>query len=85
MCDERLLKISIEKTKVMVFRQGGYLGKKEVWYLGVQKLDVVSSYTYLGYTFTTMLSTNQSVNYLAMKWGEKTKQKQKQTKKRLLA
>ena len=60
----------------MVFRKGRYLGKKEVWYLGVQKLDVVSNYTYLGYTFTAMLSTNQSVNYLAMKWGgEKTNKK----------
>jgi len=29
MCEERLLKISIEKTKVMVFRKGGHLGKKK--------------------------------------------------------
>ena len=28
MCEERLLKINIEKTKVMVFRKGGHLGKK---------------------------------------------------------
>ena len=67
MCDGRLLKINIEKTKVMVFKKGGHLGKKEVWHLGGQKLGVVNSYTYLGYIFTTMLSTNQSVNYLAMK------------------
>ena len=72
MCEERLLKINIEKTKVMVFRKGGHLGKKEVWYLGSQKLDVVNNYTYLGYTFTTMLSTNQSVNYLAMKGRKAT-------------
>ena len=72
MCEERFLKINIEKTKVMVFRKGGHLGKKEVWYLGSQKLDVVNSYTYLGYTFTTMLSTNQSVNYLAMKGRKAT-------------
>ena len=56
----------------MVFRKGGHLGKKEVWYLGSQKLDVVNNYTYLGYTFTTMLSTNQSVNYLAMKGRKAT-------------
>ena len=72
MCDERLLKINIEKTKVMVFRKGGHLGEKEVWYLGGQKLHVVNNNTYLGYTFTTMLSTNQSVNYLAMKGRKAT-------------
>ena len=44
MCDERLLKISTEKTKVMVFRKGGHLSKKEVWYLGGQKLDVVNNW-----------------------------------------
>ena len=71
-CEERLLKINTEKTKVKVFRKSGHLGKKEVWYLGSQKLDVVNNYTYLGYTFTTMLSTNQSVNYLAMKGRKAT-------------
>ena len=29
MCEERLLKINIEKTKVMIFRKGGHLGKKK--------------------------------------------------------
>ena len=29
MCEERLLKINIEETKVMVFRKGGHLGKKK--------------------------------------------------------
>jgi hypothetical protein len=67
LCETRCLKINSEKTKVMVFRKGGYLAKNEVWYLGDQKLEVVNNYTYLGYTFTTMLSANQSVSHLAFK------------------
>lgn len=67
LCEVRSLKINKDKTKVMVFRKGGYLAKDEVWFLGGQKLEVVNNYTYLGYTFTTMLSANQAVSRLALK------------------
>ena len=44
------LTVNIDKTKVMVFRKGGFLGKKEKWTLDGKPLEVVNSYKYLGYT-----------------------------------
>lgn len=52
------LTINLNKTKVMVFRKGGFLGKAEKWFYGKEKIEVVNSYKYLGYTLTTKLSTD---------------------------
>ena len=54
--DELGLSINLDKTKVMVFRRGGYLGRREKWFFGQEKLEVVNSYKYLGYTLTTKIS-----------------------------
>ena len=67
MCKEHSLCINSEKSKIMVFRKGGFLGKCERWSLGGNELEVVNSYTYLGYTFTTKLSLCQGVSPLAAK------------------
>ena len=45
----------------MVFRKGGFFGKNEKWFLEGNEVEVVNSYTYLGYTFTTKLSICQGV------------------------
>ena len=50
------LTINLEKTKVMVFRAGGFLGQREKWWIDGKRLDVVNSYKYLGFTLTTKLS-----------------------------
>ena len=60
------LTVNIEKTKVIVFRRGGFLGRGERWFLKDTVLEVVNSYKYLGFLFTTKLSVrtalfNQSV------------------------
>ena len=52
------LQVNLDKTKVMVFRRGGYLGGRERWFFGNDKLEVVNSYKYLGYTLTTKLSVD---------------------------
>lgn len=52
------LKVNTDKTKIVVFRKGGYLGAREKWYLGDRKLEVVGKYKYLGLNFSTMLSFN---------------------------
>ena len=50
-CQEWELKVSMEKTKVIVFKKGSKLARSERWlYLG-QKLDVVDEYKYLGVIF----------------------------------
>ena len=50
------LNVNLDKTKKMVFRKGGFLGRRERWFLNGQHIDVVNSYKYLGYLFTTQLS-----------------------------
>ena len=54
------LQVNLEKTKVMVFRKGGFLGRREKWSLSGQPIEVVSSYRYLGYLLTTQLSENSA-------------------------
>ena len=47
------LTVNLDKSKVMVFRKGGYLAAKERWFRGDQKLEVVNTYKYLGLIFST--------------------------------
>ena len=50
------LEVNLDKTKIIVFRKGGFLGKHEKWYYNSKPVEVVNSYNYLGITFTTKLS-----------------------------
>ena len=50
------LQVNLSKTKVMVFRKGGYLPARERWFYGTERLEVVNTYRYLGLTFSTRLS-----------------------------
>ena len=47
------LSVNLDKSKIIVFRKGGYLAAKEKWVLDGSYLDVVNSYKYLGLTFST--------------------------------
>ena len=61
------LEINISKTKVMVFRKGGFLSRNEKWFIGNEQLEIVNKYVYLGFTFTTTMSVTQSSKQLALK------------------
>ena len=50
------LMVNSEKTKIVVFRNGGFLAEHEKWFLGGKKLDVVNEFKYLGAVFSTRLS-----------------------------
>ena len=58
------LKINTEKSKIMVFRKGGFLGTYEQWLIDGNQLEVVNKYVYLGFTFTTSMSLQESVKQL---------------------
>ena len=47
------LTVNLDKSKVMVFRKGGYLAAKERWFWDDQKLEVVNTYKYLELIFST--------------------------------
>ena len=66
-CDRLMLTVNKTKTKIMVFRKGGFLSQAEKWYYDGELLEVVNKYTYLGFTFTTMLSFNLGTAELVTK------------------
>ena len=58
---------NMSKTKIIVFRKGGFLAVNEVWRYGDEEIEVVNSYKYLGLYFTTKLSLTQAVADLAVR------------------
>ena len=63
-CDELNLTVNRSKTKIMVFRKGGFLSKRERWLYEGEVIEVVNRYCYLGYTFSTMLSPTIGASHL---------------------
>jgi len=62
-CTQRLyLNVNLSKTKVMIFRKGGHLSVKEQWVFGNQRLEVVNSFKYWGFIFSTKLSFDVATN-----------------------
>ena len=55
-CDMWNLKINLQKTKVVVFRNGGTLRSYENWFYGNDKLEVTPYYKYLGLVFSSRFS-----------------------------
>ena len=66
-CVKMGMEVNEDKTKVMVFRKGGHLGKHEKWYYAGKSVNVVKSYTYLGFTFTTKLSYREGTSTFVAK------------------
>lgn len=61
------MEVNMVKTKIVVFRKGGFLSAREKWKYGNETIEVVNSYKYLGLHFTTKLSLTQAVSELATK------------------
>ena len=61
------LAVNLEKSKVIMFRNGGFLAEREKWYYGQNRLEVVNTYKYLGLTFSTRLSFRTGLEEYAVK------------------
>lgn len=55
-CTTWNLQVNLNKTNVIVFRNGGYLRRYEKWFYGDTKLKVVTYYKYLGLVLSSRLS-----------------------------
>jgi hypothetical protein len=55
-CRENGIKVNIRKTKVMKFRRGGRLARRDAFKYGREKVDVCTSYDYLGISLQQSLS-----------------------------
>jgi hypothetical protein len=63
---ERLdLLVNLDKSNVIVFRNGGYLSQNERWRFGKSELDSVNVYKYLGIMLTPRLSFQPTLVDLA--------------------
>ena len=66
------LTVNLDKSKVVVFRKGGFLGAREKWIFNGNKLEVVNAYKYLGLTFSTRLSFSAAVEDMAVRAKKST-------------
>ena len=60
-------RVNLDKTNIVIFRNGGYIAKKEVWYYDGQSISVVNSYKYLGLFLTTRMTFSNAVDETANK------------------
>jgi len=61
------MKVNINKTQVMVFRNGGPLRRNEKWFYRGQQVKVTSYYDYLGLCISCMMNWSKATNNLSMK------------------
>ena len=55
-CQKWKMRVNTDKTKIIVFRNGGYLRAYEKWFFGTYQLEVVTYFKYLGLVFSSRLS-----------------------------
>ena len=64
-CKENFLNINVDKTKILIFHRGRL--PKLAFYLNGKEIEQVSSFTYLGFTFSPQLSFTRHVENLNSK------------------
>ena len=55
-CATYKLQVNIDKTKVLIFKKGGQLSRREKWYYNGHILETVNGFSYVGVHFTSNLS-----------------------------
>ena len=72
-CTARLsLTVNLDKSKIIVFRKGGFLSAREKWTLNGTPIEVVNSYKYLGLIFSTKLSFSAAIEEMTIKAKKST-------------
>lgn len=64
-CNSVKMNINFDKTKIIVFRNGGILKRNEAWTFQGQEIEVVPFYKYLGLFLTPKLVWTKSVEMLS--------------------
>ena len=66
-CAKWGLTVNMDKTKVVVFKNGGFLKSSERWYYAGKQIIVESSYNYLGVIFGSTLNWSRCAENLSSK------------------
>lgn len=61
------LQVNLDKSNIVIFRNGGYISKMEKWYFNGQIVTTVNSYKYLGLFLTTRLKFTEALDHMSMK------------------
>ena len=64
-CQQLDLTVNLDKSNIVVFRNGGHLALREQWFFGNGALTVVNAYKYLGVILSTRLSFSHTLDDLA--------------------
>ena len=71
-CTKWGLEVNLEKTNIIVFRNGGIISKHEKWVYGEKQVEVVSYYKYLGILMSSRLNWSMACNQLAIQASKAT-------------
>ena len=63
-CVANKVKVNVEKTKCMIFNKGGKMLKGNSFYFNKQEIDIVRTFSYLGFLLTPSLSIKELLNDL---------------------
>lgn len=66
-CDKWNLQVNVAKTKIVVFRKGGILGKYEKWTYKGEDIEIVNSFNYLGIVLSSGGAFIKATNTLSGK------------------
>ena len=66
-CKDWGLSVNMDKTKAVVFKNGGFIKNCEKWYYAGKQIKVESHYTYLGVIFASSLKWSKCVSNLSNK------------------
>ena len=64
-CERTDMRVNLSKTKVIVFRNGGFLREYERWFYNGQPIETVSAYKYMGLHITPKLIWTHARSCLA--------------------
>ena len=66
-CARLGLHVNLDKSNIVIFRNGGYIAKREKWFYNGQNITIVNSYKYLGFFLTTRMTFSNALNEMANK------------------
>ena len=58
------LEVNIMKTKIVIFRKGGRIAKKEYWSYNNNPIEMVNLFSYVGVCFTNNVSSYKMAEYM---------------------
>ena len=62
--------VNLEKSQVVIFRNGEYIAAREKWFYDGVKLNIVNHYTYLGIIFSTGLTFSYALRDMSDRANE---------------